>query len=222
MQQWMCHKFSVPGVRFTNHSTMTTPTSSSKRLPVLMGMLAAGLFVLLSIYVDPPDDASRFHGNRTVLAVRVLLNDAAYNHTTQTGLSDDIFGNGRDPHNLRSQYEACSFGQLIFNKAPDRNMTKDPNDGTTAIANGVVDVKIDLSVTPGRDQISSALATKLVEVFGVPGGSGTPLADHVMVCMPGGIFDGAFSLVPLLRFVSFYSNEECSSVAMQMKMVRGS
>ncbi len=39
-------------------------------------------------------------GTRTVLAVRIILNDGLYNYAFQTGLSNDIFGNGVNLHNL--------------------------------------------------------------------------------------------------------------------------
>ena len=42
-------------------------------------------------------------GSRTVLAVRVILNDASYSFADQTGLSNNIFGNGIDTVNLKSQ-----------------------------------------------------------------------------------------------------------------------
>ena len=62
-------------------------------------------------------------GTRSVLAVRVLLNDVSYNIASQTGLSNDIFGNGIDTVNLKSQYAACSYNQLLFTKSNNLNMT---------------------------------------------------------------------------------------------------
>jgi hypothetical protein len=59
-------------------------------------------------------------GTKTVLAVRIIINDGAYSHATRTGLSNDIFGNGVDAVNL---YAACSYNQLVFNKAADRNVS---------------------------------------------------------------------------------------------------
>ena len=62
-------------------------------------------------------------GTRSVLAVRVLLNDVSYNIASQTGLSNDIFGNGLDIVHLKSQYAACSYNQLLFTKSRNHNMT---------------------------------------------------------------------------------------------------
>ena len=54
--------------------------------------------------------------DKRVLVVRVVAPDSETT-ASQTTLSDSVFGNGRDPLNLKSQYEACSHNKLIINKA---------------------------------------------------------------------------------------------------------
>ena len=54
--------------------------------------------------------------DKRVLVVRVEAPDSQTT-ASQTTLSDSVFGNGRDPLNLKSQYEACSHNKLIINKA---------------------------------------------------------------------------------------------------------
>ena len=79
-------------------------------------------------------------GNRRVLIVRVI---AAGVTTTsnEAHLSDSVFGNnadgdGADEVNLRSQYAACSKGQLLFSPAGERTGL------STSIRNGVVSITV--------------------------------------------------------------------------------
>ena len=156
-------------------------------------------------------------GNKSVLAVRIILNDAAYDYATQTGLSNDIFGNGVDPTNLVSQYKACSYDQLIFTKSQDRAMSSNPNDGTTAISNGVVDIKVDLNFGSRIDgNVNNAVTSKINEVFGVS--SPRQLADHVMYCQPSGTM-GGIAYAYINSWLSVYSNEWCNYVSGQMHEV---
>ena len=65
-------------------------------------------------------------GKKSVLVVRVK---AANSETTDSELrlSDSVFGNGfdgsTDPVTLRSQYKACSYGQLEFEEAENKDGT---------------------------------------------------------------------------------------------------
>ena len=54
--------------------------------------------------------------DKRVLVVRVVAPDRQTT-ASQSALSDSVFGNGNDPLNLKSQYEACSHNKLIINKA---------------------------------------------------------------------------------------------------------
>ncbi len=156
-------------------------------------------------------------GTRTVLAVRVILNDGSYNYASPTSLSNDIFGNGVDTVNLKSQYAACSYNQLVFDKTADRSMSINPNDGTTAIASGVVDIKVDLSVTAGDATIGNAVTKKINSVFGVT--DPTQLANHVMYCFPPGAMSG-IAYAYINSWNSVYSNEWCNFVSTQIHEVR--
>ncbi|KAL3760779.1 hypothetical protein ACHAWU_007845 [Discostella pseudostelligera] len=153
-------------------------------------------------------------GTRTVLAVRIFLTDGQYSFTDQAGLSNDVFGNGVDPSNLKSQYAACSANKLIFDKASDRSMTSNPNDGTTAISNGVVDIKVALAVAPESDgAIVNAVTSKINSVFGV--GNPNQLANHIMYCLPSGTMKG-IAYAYINSWNSVYSNEWCNYVSGQM------
>ena len=156
-------------------------------------------------------------GTRTVLVVRVMLNDGQYNFADQTGLSNDVFGNGVDTVNLKSQYAACSANQLIFNKSPNRSMTSNPNDGTTAISNGVVDIKVALAVSAGDSSVRNEVTIKINSVFGVT--SPNQLANHVMYCLPSGTM-GGIAYAYINSWNSVYSNEWCNYLSAQMHEVR--
>ena len=156
-------------------------------------------------------------GSRTVLAVRVILNDGSYNYASQTGLSNDIFGNGVDTVNLKSQYAACSYNQLVFDKTADRSMSTNPSDGTTGIASGVVDIKVEFSVTAGDGTIRNAVTSKLDSVFGVT--NPNQLANHVMYCFPPGAMSG-IAYAYINSWNSVYSNEWCNFVSAQVHEVR--
>ena len=159
-------------------------------------------------------------GTRTVLVVRVILDDAMYNWADPTELSNDVFGNGVDPNNLKSQFAACSANQLLFEKTPNRVMTSNPNDGgTTDINNGVVDIKVNLSKSIGDNVIRNAVTTKINSVFGVR--SPVELADHVMYCLPSGTMLG-IAYAYINSWSSVFSNEWCNYVSVQMHEVRGS
>ena len=72
-------------------------------------------------------------GTRSVLVVRVIAMDASTTQSVER-LSDSVFGNGAngpaDPVTMRSQYLACSYDQLEFVEANDRDGT------STNIRNG--------------------------------------------------------------------------------------
>ena len=157
-------------------------------------------------------------GTRTVLAVRVILNNGSYNYASQTGLSNDIFGNGVDTVNLKSQYAACSYNQLSFDKTSDRSMSTNPNDGTTSISAGVMDVRVDLNVTAGGDNaVRNAVTAKINSVFGVT--NPNQLANHVMYCLPPGVMNG-IAYAYINSWNSVYSNDWCNYVSAQMHEVR--
>jgi hypothetical protein len=157
-------------------------------------------------------------GTRTVLAVRVIVDDGTYNHTDRAGLSDDVFGNGVDPVNLKSQFAACSYNQLKFDKAPNKNVlgSVTPNDGTTSISNGVVDIRVYHPKSAGGNIVRNAVTDEINRVFGVD--RPDDLADHVMYCMPGEVID-ALAYAYVGGWNSVYSNKWCNFVSVQLHEV---
>ena len=104
-------------------------------------------------------------GSPSVLAIRILLINGEYNITDQTGLSNEIFGNGVDPTNLKSQYSACSHNQLNFEKAVDRVMMVDPKDNTTDIVYGMVYIKVELTMKANDYNIRDAVTKKIIHFW---------------------------------------------------------
>ena len=78
-------------------------------------------------------------GTRTVLAVRVVAKRGGevkrYGYTA-AGLEHYVFDT--NTVSMKSQFESCSYGKLILNKAAGRNMSNNPGDESTNIVNGKV------------------------------------------------------------------------------------
>lgn len=114
-------------------------------------------------------------GDRDVLVIRVVGTDASTT-ASEAQLSDDVFGNDRDPVNLRNQFAACSYGQLIFIKATDDVLIDD---------DGVYTVNINTTVN-GKDigVIEAAAIQQAKTDFGVT--RLDLIAKHIMLCIPPG------------------------------------
>ena len=93
-------------------------------------------------------------GDRTVLAVRVVMNGGAQYSSSMDFLRDKVFGTGTDLHNLKSQYKACSYDKMNLDPTPSRTITDGsallPGDESTDIVDGVVTIRIDRDVVMGR------------------------------------------------------------------------
>ena len=161
---------------------------------------------------------SRFEGEKTVLAVRVV---AANNKTTgldEYSLSDSIFGIGIDKVNLASQFDDCSYGKLKFITAKDRS-GKSSNSGNVGITNGVTTVRVpSVDVSEGTAVMRNAISKELNTIFGTTNPS--ELADYVIYCLPPGTFaTGTYSSVGYAYYnnwLSVFNNQWCTSVSLQM------
>ena len=117
-------------------------------------------------------------GVRRVLVVRVVAADGQSTSTEQQ-LSNAVFGTSGDLVNLKSQYRACSYNQLLFEPVSEIGVV----DGTTTVT-------VSTTIGQGSAQLhaimSNAITTALNAKFGVsnPG----LLADHILYCLPPGAF----------------------------------
>ena len=144
-----------------------------------------------------------------MLAVRVIAANAEYGFP-EADLSNYVFGTNGDTVNLKSQYAACSHGQLNFNPAADRG------GGGPSISNGVVTITVTTRTRQGDNRMRNAITDKLNQVFGV--NSPDALADHVMYCLPPRTMNG-IAYAYINHWNSVYSNEWCNYVSSQMHEV---
>ena len=144
-------------------------------------------------------------GYRSVLAVRVIRKYAR-STASEEEISNSIFGNGKDPVNLVSQYGACSHNKLRFVKPPyRRGLTK-------SIVNGVVTIAVPYN-TYGRLAYENAITSELNRQFGVT--NPNQLADHVMYVLPPNSM-GYAAYAYYNHWCTIYDGNWCLSVSTQM------
>lgn len=154
-------------------------------------------------------------GDKSILAVRIYVDDAQYGYTADF-LSNEVFGNGVDNINLKTQYEACSYNKLRINKATDRPNfdAADCSDPVcTGISNGVVTVRVAATASQGDSTIRNLVTSKLNAMFNVS--NPNQLANHVMYCMPPGAM-GGIAYAYINSWNSVYSNQWCNYPSGQM------
>ncbi|KAL9187141.1 hypothetical protein ACHAXT_010861 [Thalassiosira profunda] len=159
-------------------------------------------------------------GTRTVLAVRIKVDDAEYGFT-DAYLRDEVFGQNADGSsagdqvNLRSQYARCSHDKLIFDPVGNRALSNTPAGGSsTSITNGVVTVHLPgYTASQGDSVLRNAVNAELASMFGVS--SARNLATHVMHCMPPGAMSG-IAYAYINSWNSVYSNQWCNYPSGQM------
>lgn len=131
-------------------------------------------------------------GTKRLIVIRVVDRNGVKTPSSLAQLSDSVFGTSGDPHNLASQYDACSYGKLRFE--PVRELGR--GDPRINVA-GAYEVKISLSVsnTPNtiiREEVTDQLnrewpGTRLPENSDGGGRLESSLSfDHMMYCMPPG------------------------------------
>lgn len=121
------------------------------------------------------DDRRLAQVKRKVLVIRVEGSDRVTT-ASEPQLSDQVFSSSGDTLNLKTQYAACSYNQLVFEKSD-----KYPEIGD----DGVYTVKIPNSIVGETSSTIRRLATNQVLAdFGAS--SLNQLADNVMVCIPPG------------------------------------
>jgi len=125
---------------------------------------------------------------RKVLVIRVKMPSSATTATVDQ-LSDSVFGTFGDQVNLKSQYDACSFGKLTFEPL----LALNPGDPLLD-ADGVYEVEIGSDIQNHVD-LREAITDKLNADFAntnLPDNSNDPLDEtvpfsNVLYCMPPGV-----------------------------------
>ena len=150
---------------------------------------------------------------KKVLVVRAIAPDASTTSTTSQ-LSDNVFGTDGDSYNLRSQYAACSYDELLFEP-----FTGDMN-GEYIVA-GVGEVTLNSNIGGiDRNVVKQAMLDAADEKYGdlstkVTNGE----LDYVMICIPPGTSGSWVAYAYVNGWVSVYNDGWCNSLSAQMHEV---
>lgn len=133
--------------------------------------------------VDPIDRGMIWNrklqtGVKKVLVIRAVASDKSTT-ASEAQLSDDIFGTTGDPINLKSQYQACSDGKLVFEPVTTNALV-----GT----DGVYTVTLPTTNVTGASD--SVIRTAMINKATADLGSLTSIANYVMLCLPPGTTGG--------------------------------
>lgn len=147
-------------------------------------------------------------GTKSVLVIRADANDSSTTSSEST-LSDNWFGNGRDTVNFKSQMEACSYNKFQVEKS-----TVDSSFGT----DGVYSVNLDFNVAGVSDGIvRNAMLDAAEAALGVSNLRNQ--ADYVALCIPGGTSGSWIAYAYVNSWLSVYNNNWCGYVSAQMHEV---
>jgi hypothetical protein len=170
---------SIPGATIKGNSVVIPP---------------APLFIVL----DPPEQrrqlSSSTTGSKTLAIVRVSTIDKGPTFSA-TALRNGIYGNGI---NMKTQYEACSFGQLRWEAAP------------VGVA-GVLEVRIGQRIsdfTSGTALVTAA-QNQIKKDLGISKVS--DLGDKVIFCLPAGT-GGWIASAGLNHWRAQFNDEWCLSL----------
>lgn len=139
-------------------------------------------------------------GDKTVLVVRVKTNGALTSEPTSNAprLGDSVFGTLGDPVNLRSQYEACSYGTITFSPTTSLSVSMP--------APGVYEIEVtvaDTSHSTVVNAVMSALPSSLEY-------------DHILTCLPPGTDGSWIAYAYINSALSVYNDEWCTYVSGQL------
>lgn len=146
-------------------------------------------------------------GIKSVLAIRVTDGSDVTTGSSLSEISNFIFGTSGDTVNLKSQYDACSQGKLLFEPFNGLTTTNVP------ISDGVVNVTIPESV----NGVSRYTAEDYVmDAAGVLLGNLPNQFDHVMLCIPPGTSGNWIAYAYINSWLSVYNDDWCNYVSGQM------
>lgn len=162
---------------------------------------------------DPVFIGNMIGATSTTKKVLVIRADTPNESTTSDidQLSDDMFGTGNDPINLKSQFKACSYDALQFEPVIANFNGHD-------IAAGVGEVSLSTS-TNGQDRYDAMNA--MINAANAKYGSlSTKISngelDYVMLCVPPNTAGSWVAYAYINSYISVYNNQWCSMVSAQM------
>jgi hypothetical protein len=159
-------------------------------------------------------------GNKKILAIHVKDASGLATASSASIMSDKIFGEGTDKHNLVSGFKTCSYNKLIFSPVTAQEL------GASLAAPGVYETTLSIDVNGiGYDIVREAITDKLNIDWPhinlpersdqrLPDPTNTPF-DHVMYCLPPGVI-GPAAYAYTNGWLSVYSNGLCNLMLIQM------
>jgi hypothetical protein len=150
------------------------------------------------IVLDPPEQrrqlSSSTTGSKTLAIVRVSTSDKSPTFSATT-LSNGIYGNGI---NMKTQYEACSFGQLKWEMAP------------VGVA-GVVEVRVDQPMANFNSGTALVTAAQKKIKQDMQISKVSDLGDKVIFCLTAGT-GGWIASAGLGHWRAQFNDEWCLSL----------
>ena len=115
---------------------------------------------------------TKINGVKKIVALRVIDSRGVGPTDDVATISDKLFGTGGDVYNLKSRYQECSFGKMVF----------EPVEGDGFVG-GVAEVHVDVS-SEGAERVAfmNAVLTAATQAFGAL----NPKYDHVAFVFPAG------------------------------------
>lgn len=150
-------------------------------------------------------------GTKTVVAVKVTSTagtgtPTSYGWSTAQ-LSDFVFGTDGDEGNLKSQYEACSYGKLRIEHPANQN--------GTGLINGAIEIEVSNPVGDGDRAIRNAVTEAINARFEIA--KPTDLADYWMYCLPPEVMGPtSIAYAHIDSWLSVYNNKWCNRLSAQM------
>ena len=174
--------------------------SMSSRTEIRILNLISSLRLALPFTFNP----NRGIGTKKILIVKVSSIDSK-STISEHDMSDAVFGTYGDKRNLKSQYDACSYGQLDMVPA---NGFK--------IENGVLNLHlmVPARLTPAPYLQYIAMATARMKA-----GPFRPRFDHVMLCLPPDALGTWVAYAYINSFLSVYKDKWCTYISSQMHEV---
>ena len=168
--------------------------------------IGAGLSIFEAIKKEPSSSNRRrmasLTGNKYVIVVIGDATDHAFNpskYTSYEGIdakatavSEDVFGGGSDVVNMKSQFDACSFGELQIIPEPDPAWINEASSQTFSAADlsevesapGVVTVSLDILIDGASESdIRNEFLYQAISKMDVDGSKGLVFPgpfDHVI------------------------------------------
>lgn len=161
--------------------------------------------------IEPENRRLAVGGTKTTLVLRAIDAIGVSTSASESVLSDEVFGTGEDPVNLKSQYEACSYNQVTFEAA-----TSSTQSGTLTTP-GVYTVNIENTVSGSeRGSIESAMVAEGNNMLGKMHSQYDSQYDHVMLCIPPGTNGGWIGYGYYNWYLTVFNDNWCKYVSIQM------